>query len=296
MPDNKQNNTTELLVKLDGDVEAIEIVNVIDTLSTLKSILNEINREVDPAEAANIYVKPIREGSHEILLLISDPKNLATIITAYNLSKKIVEIFIDLNRLKKLLKGGKPTEVQQIENDKTRISNNTGDFVIVHSPANRIYSGNKRINNYIEKLYIINSRDEKVSDILFRGANEEVEVKREEFENMYKKNEIIEERIKFRDRIKNNIKLRIRKVIFESGPKWDFYYKGNRIIASIEDKNFLRQVNEDEIKFTKHLVLDVQLKIYEELDQKTDNYIPTKYEILHVNEVYNSPYQDDLFD
>lgn len=294
----EQIHNTELKVTIDSDVEVLDLKNVIDTLSYLRNILIELNKEVAPLKRIDICISPIKKGSHVILLWLQeklqDPATAVALYESIKIGTKIVSFYLDLNKLKKFLKGEKPESIV-IQDDVAIVKDNKGNTLSVNGKACDIYQDNRTVNNYIENIYLVSDRDQRVNGIKLEGVNEQIKIERNEFAGMYKKNEIIEEKLKRKEEIKNNIILRIRKIIFERGTKWEFYYKGNKINAKIEDKDFLDKIENDEIKFSKHLILDVQLKIIKELDLKTNLYNDIEFIILNVNKHSVAASQENLF-
>lgn len=287
--------TTEIKLRIQG-VEAQELKNVMDTLYYFRSTISEINRELDPKEKVEIFLKPVQKGSFEYLFILADPKNVVTLLQIYGIGKKIIEVFMDFVKLKKLLKGEKPAEVKTIEQDKVEIKNNAGDILVVNGNSSKIYQLSPTVNVNIENLFLVQSRDENVTEIKISEGDNVIQVEKSDFPILYGKNELIEDLKKSKETIKNNVKLRIHKLIFESNTKWDFFYRGHKIKAKIMDTDFSNKVDNDEIKFSKHLILDVQLKIMQEFDPKLKVYKDIEYIILHVNSVEIVPEQGGLFD
>ncbi len=292
---NRKIKENELLLSVEGEIERIEITDVLDTLKCASNAIKEINVELDPIRQIELYVEPIQKGSFEYLFFLADPYVLAGGLATYHIGREIISTFLDIIKLKKLLEGEVPSSIINEGENNVRVSKNNGDSLVVNGNSKDVYLNSRIVNVNIEKLFLSSTRSSDVNGIRIVNENEEFSLNREFFEKMYLPNKALEINAKTRAVIKNNVLLRIHKLVFESGPMWDFYLKGERIKAKILDTEFYERMNKDEIRFSKHLILDVQMRILQEFDNEYQVYKDVGYEILHVNKLDKGVSQENLF-
>lgn len=88
--------------------------------------------------------------------------------------------------------------------------------------------------------------------------------------------------------------LTIVKVSFVRTLKWEFLLDGNRIGATINDRSFLDAIDNREKAFSKGDLLDVDLRIRQELDPDLGLFENRGYEVMAVHDHIQVPIQTIL--
>jgi hypothetical protein len=171
---------------------------------------------------------------------------------------------------RKKLAAKKPKEIDKT-GDKTKIVNKKGDaFYIDHAVFN-IYEKNSTVQDALTSNFdnINNEPSITAFEILDEQNKELFKVEREDFETLSVKDEISREGERLRTEIAT---LNIVRLSFEKGLTCDFYYKGHKIKAKIEDPNFQKRIDDGE-SFSKGDVLESELVIKQTWDESVQTYV-----------------------
>lgn len=71
------------------------------------------------------------------------------------------------------------------------------------------------------------------------------------------------------------------RISFDKKLKWDFYLKGNKITARVNDLDFQKRIDKGE-SFAKGDVLEVELEIKQKFDPAVNTYINRSYRINRI--------------
>jgi len=88
--------------------------------------------------------------------------------------------------------------------------------------------------------------------------------------------------------------LTIFKVIFEKGYKWQFYYQGNKISATINDESFFDQIDRG-AKFSKGDKLIANIEIKQVFDKTIQAYINKEYSVVMIKKRIPRDEQLDIY-
>ena len=86
------------------------------------------------------------------------------------------------------------------------------------------------------------------------------------------------------------------KVVFHNRYKWEFYYQGNKITASLEDQAFFQKVINGEIPFRNGDSLVAELEIEKVFDETVNTFVNRRYRILKIGEHKPRSQQSNLLD
>jgi len=273
-------NDNNFKLKFDGQLHQIDANVLINSLIHTTSIIQEVNRYLDTGKRIDIKVKALERGSFlvHIELLETAIDSLKSLFTKENveLASTIVTLLVGLIEIKKFLKGRKAKSVDQKE-DKTEITNENGDVLIIENLTFTIYEHSPIIEDALSQNFDSLNNDPSITgfEITDRDENSIIRVDREEFSDLSLKSEEItkDERI-----IKEAAKLNIIRTSFNESLKWDFYYKGNKISAKIKDPNFYELINKGE-PFAKGDILEVEIQINQKWDESVNTFVNKSYQI-----------------
>ncbi len=184
-----------------------------------------------------------------------------------------------LIELKKFLKGKEEKEVDKSGN-KVKITNQEGQILYVENFVQNIYSNNTIIRDALSQSFETLENDFSITgyEITDRNNKALVRVDREEFEYISTKSE---ELLEGEKNITVASRLNIIRISFDDKLKSDFYLKGNKISAKINDVDFYKRVDKGE-SFAKGDVLEVELEIKQVFESSVNTFINKSYKVKRI--------------
>lgn len=281
MPNSKQNR---FKVQYDGELQEINALTFINSMRNITDIIEEINNEINNTTPSDkhleIRIKAVEKGSFIVdMELLHTTGAILLGLVANDHIPTILNILTQLFNLRKILKSDKIENPKLINNYTSEVTTKDGNTVIVNNGTINLYNNNTRVNKSISDNFKALEADENISGFKLIGEDrkELFETKREEFPDLTKS--YYEEDKK--NRIKEEVaRLNIIKAAFD-GSLWKFIYLGTKISAKITDDKFLNRINNNE-KFSKGDVLDVDLKIQQIYDSNFKTYVNKTYEVTRV--------------
>ena len=267
-------------LKFDGQLHQIDANLLISSLIHTTSIIQEVNRYLDSGKNIEIKVKALEKGSFliHIELLETTLGSLKSLFTKENveLGGAIITIFVGLIEVKKFLKGKKPKSVEPLQ-EKIKITNQEGNILIIENITFNIYENSPIVKDALSQNFDSINNDPSITgfEITDKDENPIIKIDKDEFADLSLKSEEIskDERI-----IKEASTLNILRLSFEESLKWEFYYKGNKIPAKINDPNFYDRINKGE-SFAKGDILEVELQINQKWEESVNTFINKSYQV-----------------
>jgi hypothetical protein len=274
---------TDFKIKFDGEKHQIDANLLVNNLIHTTSIIQEINRNLDSGKKIDIQIKALEKGSFliHIDLIESALDNLKNLLTRDNiqLAGSVIGIFVGLIELKKFLKG---KEEKTIENsgNKVIITNQEGQVLYVENFVQNIYNNNTIVKDALSQSFETLENDNSITgyEITDRNNKTLVRVDREEFEYISVKSE---ELLEGEKNIVVAGRLNIIRISFDDKLKSDFYFKGNKISAKINDVDFYKRVDKGE-SFAKGDVLEVELEIKQVFETSVNTFVNKSYKIKRI--------------
>ncbi|MBI4681351.1 MAG: hypothetical protein HY753_09180 [Nitrospirae bacterium] len=263
--------------------EEIDPITLATSLLSLTTVVDELNRELHTNKKIELKVKPFKPGSFDVPVEFVQ-LSLAAVLSSSNLSyiNQIIEYFVNLLNLRKHLKSQRPQKVNQI-GDKVEVTNHDGNVLIANNITLNIYEKNTSLGEALDRQFQILEQDKSISDFRITDdkKNPVTEVTREDFKYLKEYHEEPKVEISKKGTIPEQAKLNIFKVVFDEKSKWDFFYRGIKISAKIQDEVFNRRVIDGE-KFANGDLLEVELEIDQEYDETANTFANKAYRILKV--------------
>ena len=274
---------TDFKIKFDGEKHQIDANLLVNNLIHTTSIIQEINRNFDSGKKIDIQIKALEKGSFliHIDLIESAFDNLKNLLTKDNieLAGSVIGAFVGLIELKKFLKG---KEEKAIENsgNKVKITNQEGQVLYVENFVQNIYNNNTIVKDALSQSFETLENDNSITgyEITDRNNKTLVRVDREEFEYISVKSE---ELLEGEKNIVVAGRLNIIRISFDDKLKSDFYFKGNKISAKINDVDFYKRVDKGE-SFAKGDVLEVELEIKQVFETSVNTFVNKSYKIKRI--------------
>lgn len=271
-------------IKFGGDLHEIDVDLLIESLVSYSSVTQESAAYLSPGIKVNIKIKAPREGSFIILLnLIAENANDLFIRENIALTSEIIAIVGGLYGLKKwIAKNGKPETVKPNEDNSIEISNSNGNITVNQSVYN-IYQENPRVRENLRNTFSKLKERGEITDFSIRDVDSETDifqVNKEDFASMASDDDEIEQ--KKQEVSKENQELSVFKVVFKENYKWEFYYQGVKIYASIKDDEYFKKIERGEIAFRSGDKLIVNLNIEQVFNESANTFVNDSYYIVKV--------------
>lgn len=256
-------STAQFTFELEGE-STIDARALSAILDNTVCIIEEMVKN-EPEAYVKLNVTKFEQGSFDIVfqavaeqveMIISNPQALASGIAA-----GVLGVF----KIAKHIKGEKPREIIQEEND-CKVVNCDGEVLVENKKVVNKYFENAKIENSIINIVsVVNSDGDRESFRLTQNNGENVvEVEKKDFNKI---KQIVHE-TKVEDVLSNTIDvvLAIRKPDLVGDSRWGFIFDHN-IDATIADKEWIDDIREKNIKFGKGMRLPVKLLIEIDLDR-----------------------------
>lgn len=277
---------SEFFIKFDGQLHQVDANTLINSLINVSTIIQEVNEELKTDKKIEIKIKALAPGSFTVhlKLFIEAAKDLLSESFArgdISSASDIIAILAGLLAIKKFLKSKKPEAVEENGN-KIIIYNDKGKTIIVDKIVYNIYKQNQPVQDAISNNFETLQRDPSIEKYEIADINRKplFSAGRPDFDGMAVKSEVLEENKKVITEIAT---LTIFKIVFEEKYKWEFYYKGNKISASIVDEDFFQQIDAGK-KFSKGDRLIAELQVTQLFDPTVQTWVNHSYQLNKVKE------------
>jgi len=270
-------------IRFDGEQNQIDANTLINSLIHTTSIIQELNRNLESGKKIDVKIKALEKGSFlvHIDLIETSLQSLKTLLTKENIEigAAIIAGLVGLIEIKKFLKG-KKAQSKTEDAGKVIIENVDGNVLQVENFTFNIYENNTIIRDALSQNFETLENDPSISSFEIT-VNEEiplVKVDKDEFHDLAIKSEQIsdDERI-----ITEAATLNIVRLSFDEKLKWEFYFKGNKISARIDDQNFYKLIEKGE-SFAKGDTLEVEFEIRQKFDSSVNTYINKSYAVKRI--------------
>jgi hypothetical protein len=190
-----------------------------------------------------------------------------------------------LYALKKFIaKNGKPEIVKPHDDNSIEIVNNNGSITI-NSNVYSIYQENPKVRENLRRTFSALKERDEIVDFSIRDvdAGQEIfSVEQKDFSLLASDDDEIEQK---KQKVqKEKQELSVFKVVFRENYKWEFYYQGIKIYASIKDEGFFKKIEKGEIAFRSGDKLIVDLEIEQVFNESANTFVNDAYFILRVIE------------
>jgi len=259
---------SEFKIKFDGEHHQIDANVLINSLIHTTSIIQEINRNLDSGKRIDVKIKALEKGSFliHIDLIESSITQLKNLLTRDNIATGgiIISSLVGLFTLKKHLKG-KPPKSQKEKGNKVEIQNQNGDTIIIENFVQNIYESSPIVKDAISQNFQSLENDPSITGFEITDKNEKplIRIERTDFETLSVKSEELLENEKT---IIVPAALNIVRVAFDKNLKWEFYFKGNKITAKLDDTDFQIRIDKG-ASFSKGDTLEVDLEIKQKFEE-----------------------------
>ncbi len=274
---------SDFKIKFDGQQHQVDAQILISSLIHTTTVIQELNKHFHTGKKIEIKVKALEKGSFliHIELIETALASLKTLLTRDNLlfASGIISGLVGLLELKKHLKGKKAKEVKT-EGNTVIIINQNNTILNISSDIYNIYETNVTVNDALSQNFDILDNDPAITAFEITDKKEKpyIRVEKSDFKDMTLKSEQVDENKKS---VVEITRLNILRVSFEENLKWDFYYRGNKISAKMNDPNFNDLIDKGEA-FAKGEILEVELQINQVFEEGVNTFINKSYQVNRI--------------
>jgi len=274
---------TDFKIKYDGEQHQIEANVFINHLIHTISIIQELNRELNTGRKIDVKIKALEKGSFliHIQLIETAVEHLKNLLTKDNIETAgaIIGGLVGLIELKKFLKGRKIKSKKE-QNDKIRIENEYGDIIMIENFVLHVYEHNMVVKDALSNSFETLDNDASITALEITDKKEQtyIRVEKAEFDMLSLKSEELLDDEKI---IIQSANLNIVRVSFDQNLKWEFYFKGNKITAKLDDPHFQERIDKGE-SFAKGDVLEVELETKQKFDATVNTFINKSYKVIKI--------------
>lgn len=267
-------------IKFGCDSHEINAELFIESLISYSFVTQEVSACLSPGTKINIKIKALNHGSFKVILELIMNAGIFIGTTADTIS-----IVQGLYKLRKwFAKNGKPEVIKPIDKSNIEISNNRGKIVINQNVYN-IYQENPKVREKLRDTFSKLKEEKEITDFSIRDIDTNMDifrVEQEDFSLLAAPDDEAEQRKqKF---IQERQELSVFKVVFKENYKWEFFYQGSKIYATIEDKVFFKEIERGERAFRSGDKLIVDLEIEQIFNEVVNIFVNDSYHVLRVIE------------
>lgn len=269
-----------------GQLHEIDVDLLVESLTNYSIVAQETAAYLSPSIKVNIKIKAPERGSFIVLLdLIA--KNGGDLFTRENVAvaAEIFTIVGGLYGLKKwIAKNGTPEMVKQVDDRSIEIKNKNGNITI-DQRVYHIYQENPQVRDNLRKTFTKLKEAEEIEDFTIKDGAQKDEIfkaEKEEFGLMASNVDEIEK--KKQVEVKDNQELSVFKVVFQEHYKWEFFFQGNKIYASLSDEEFFKKIEKGEIAFRSGDRLIADIAITQVFNEAANTFVNESYDIVKVRE------------
>lgn len=299
----KNRDINDFNITFEGDINSVDVNLLTTTLLNFNTLIQEINKEVKTGKNVSLQIQTFQPGSYDIFCSLAGDagivSSLFNILSNDNLqfASTIIETLADILAIKEFLGGKKPISIENTNSDTITIKNKDGQVKVTSKKAGDIIFNNPTVNLTINNTFNTIQGIDQIQGFSIKDSKgkNKFTTTRENFENLSSPNEVLEEKTQVSKTItKYNVALSIFKIVFGQKYKWEFYYEGIKIAATIEDEKFYDKLLNREIEFMNGDILIADLEIGQVFNDIANTYENKKYIVKQINDIQHQPKQSRL--
>lgn len=271
-----------LTVKFDGQNHQIDVQTFAYSVLNFATVIKETNKKLNAA-TVDIHIKAPERGSVIVQLITTVTQDPTLIPNSVSFVADLVATVGGLYGIHHFISGRKTKKPEKIDGS-IRIELEDGSHMTVAEKIYNIYVDTPSIPNGISQHFSALNEDPAVSKFEVSrpdGKGKLIEVGREDYARLAIKQQFDTGNART---ITELAHLYIYKVVFDrTDRKWEFYYNGNRISASISDDEFYQLIDRGEA-FAKGDQLRADIQVNQVFDESVGAYINQSFQITKVYE------------
>lgn len=278
----------KVILKFDGQAHQVDVETYTRTLLSYSAIIQAAAAEMGVDGPVRINIAANQPGSLDVLIQIASP--IVSGILAYiednpdKVIEGVISLATGLLMLKQELAGKGKVNSTEISGDKNIVLITESGNVIVEGDVYSFYTNRPEATAAIDDAFTALDANPAISAIeICQQGKTTFRAEQGEFSAIATSQNHEPDDVKHD--IVNNASLTIVKPCLAPTKtrKWEFYFRGNKISAPIQDEGFLS--NLDQYSFQVGTTMRATLDITKVFDRSYKTYINKKYVVVKVNEV-----------
>jgi len=271
-----------------GDSHEIDAEVLIESLVSYSVVLQEASAYLSPESKVNIKIQAHQEGSFELLLnIIADVGGGLFDKDNVGYAASLITVVGGLYKLNQFLtksSEGADTQEVAVENldDSVVVKTNNGQ-ITVNKNVYHIYQSSDKAKEGLRNTFAKLKDAEEIEsfDIIDQETEESIfHAEKEDFAVMSSDKADVTRRTQ--KEIKSEQELSVFKVVFKENHKWEFFFNGVRIYASISDEDFATKVAKGEIAFRSGDRMIANIEIIQVFNEAANTFVNEQYIITKV--------------
>lgn len=278
-------STKNLKIVFGGSSHDIDADTLIEALVNYSIVAQEASAYLSPESKINIRIRATQKGSFELLVnVIANVRDNLFMADNILYAAGLVTIVGGLYRFRQWLsKNGVPEMIERNEQgNAVKIKNNHGEITINNNVYN-IYQSSEKVREGLKNTFMKLKDAEDIDDfeIIDQENDEEIfRVDKPDFAPMASNVGEVEQRKQKEIRIAQE--LSVFKIVFKENYKWEFFYGGNKIYATIADMEYVERVNRGEVAFRSGDRIIADLEIIQTFNEAANVFVNERYFLTKV--------------
>lgn len=283
---NKNQSSKNIKIVFGGNSHEIDADVLIEALVNYSVVTQEASSYISPDSKINIKIKATQKGS--FVLLMNIVANAGSNLFSANTVEYAAALVTTVGGLYKfrqwLSRNGAPEVIERNEQSNViKIKNDSGEITVNTNVYNIYQTSDKTrtgLRNTFTKLKDANEIDD--FEIIDPENGKEIfRAGKEDFSLMSSDAGEVEQRKQ--KEIRTDEELSVFKIVFKEDHKWEFFYNGNRIYATISDTNFIEKVSKGEIAFRSGDRMIVDIEIEQVFNEAANVFVNNQYFVTKVH-------------
>jgi hypothetical protein len=280
----QEQTSKKLKIVFGGESHSIDADILIESLVSYSMVVQEVSTYPSPQGRVNIKIQATREGSFELVHdLIANQGNDLFSGNALNYAASVVTVVTGLYGFKKWLSSnGHPEVIEQKGDNAVLVKSNKGEITI-NNNVFHIYQSSEKTREGLRRTFSKLKEAEEIEDfdILDNDTGENLfHADKTDFTPMSSDSDEIEQRKQ--KIVRTSQELSVFKIVFKENHKWEFFYEGNRIYATISDKDFADKAIKGEVAFRSGDKMIADLEIVQTFNEAANVFVNDDYFLTKV--------------
>lgn len=283
-----------------GGEDTIEVETLSEYLRATVSCLEIIaDQSLCKDDHCKFIVENVQRGSFE--LFISVVKDVAeTIVDSVTIGAGIVTIFTGIAKLRKHLKGKKPSNIEDVDNKK-QITNVDGDVETINNNIFNIYITNSDLENAYARMSRVLDSDRSRTNLTIEERDESgniIETVDYSEDDLRKTSDVIDvsSLSELIDTSKLTTSAAIKRPCLRGETQWEMIlaaYGARPLSVDVEDREFLSRVQAGDISFSAKTRVNGKFIIRTKKDSRGNTVGKPKVSLVQVIKIYESSSEPD---
>lgn len=279
-------SSQNLEISFGGELHEIDADLFVESLLSYSNVTQEVSAFMSPQSKVNIKIRAPKQGSFIMLLsVVADEVKDLFSLDNITYASGIITVVAGLYKFRLWVsKNGKPEKVKHVGNNNVEVTNNKKSTIIIDNRVFNIYQDSSRVRENLRRTFVRLKDKQEIQDFMIRDdkQNELFKIEKKDFELMSSDQDEIEQKRQIE--LKEHQELSIFKVVFVENYKWEFFYQGNKIYASIKDRDFFDKIQKGEVAFRSGDKIIADIEIEQVFNEAANTFVNDSYSLTKIIE------------